>query len=65
MVRFGLRDASLLRAPLRVTYKYQTATGENKHEQTLRASDFTSGVASWVVNAPGLIRCNSVAVAYQ
>jgi hypothetical protein len=63
-VRFELRDASLLTAPIRVTYRYQTASGEKVHTQRLNPGDFKSGVARYTLDAPGLIKCNSVSIAY-
>jgi len=64
-LRFELREASMLRAPVVVSYKYQTAAGERVHRQTLSASDFKAGAAGWVVNAPDLLKCNSVSVSYR
>jgi len=63
-IRFRLNGASNLRAPVRVTYTYETAEGERSHSQVLLPSDFHAGVARYSFEAPGLIRCKSLAVAY-
>jgi hypothetical protein len=63
-IQFVLRDASLLRSPVEVTYRYETPGGEKVHRQVLQPSDFKADTASYTLNAPGLIRCNSVSVAY-
>ncbi|HSB14121.1 MAG TPA: hypothetical protein VLE22_06655 [Bryobacteraceae bacterium] len=61
-IRFKVRNSSELRGPVTVAYRYQTATGERSHERTLRASDFHDNVASYVIEAPGLERCNSLTI---
>jgi hypothetical protein len=63
-IDFKVEDASQIRGPLKVIYKYQTADGERSHEKVLRASDFRRNVANYQLEAPGLIRCNSLSVAY-
>lgn len=63
-VRVRVRDASLLKAPVRVTYRWQTAAGERENVKTLQPSDFRGGEAVYALHAPGLERCKSVAVAY-
>jgi len=64
-VHFKLRDAGALRAPVVVTYRYQTAGGENTHEPVLKHTDFKSGSATYALDAPGLLRCNSIAISYR
>jgi hypothetical protein len=63
-VHFQLRDAAKLRGPVEVTYKYQTAQGERSHRETLAPSRFRGNTASYVIDAPGLERCNSITVSY-
>jgi hypothetical protein len=63
-IRFKVRDSSQLRGPVKVAYRYQTATGEQSDERALRASDFRDDVATYVIEAPGLKRCNSLTIQY-
>jgi hypothetical protein len=63
-VRFRVRDSSLLRGPVRVTYRYETAAGDRVHTKVLRPSDFRGNEAVYRLDAPGLSRCKSVAVEY-
>ncbi len=63
-IRFKVRDAKAVRGPIRVTYRYQTAGGERKHEKVLRPSDFRGNEAVYQIDAPGLMRCKSLAIAY-
>lgn len=64
-IQFKLRDAGQLRGPVRVTYIYQTADGDKSQTQVLHASDFHGGVARYSFRAPGLVRCKSLAIAYE
>jgi len=64
LIQFKLRDAAELRGPVRITYTYQTAEGEKSHTQILRAVDFHANVARYSLNAPGLVRCKSLSIAY-
>lgn len=59
-----LRDAAKLTAPLRIRYRYQTAGGTRTHEKLLRKGDFRANTATYKLNAPGLLRCLSVEIAY-
>jgi hypothetical protein len=63
-MKFAVKDAGRLKGPVTVTYRYQTAAGERSHEKQLRPGNFKNNVASYTINAPGLIRCNSVSVRY-
>jgi hypothetical protein len=63
-LRVRLRDASLLRGPVRVVYHYETAAGNKTHTQVLRPSDFRENTAVYRIDAPGLLRCRSVTVAH-
>jgi hypothetical protein len=64
-LHFKLRDAAKLRGPVEVVYKYQTPNGERAHRKTLARSDFRNGTATYIVDAPGLQRCNSITVSYR
>jgi hypothetical protein len=63
-VHFKVADASLVKAPLEVIYRYQTRSGENQHRQVIQPRDFAGNVASYSFDAPDLVRCNSVLVRY-
>ena len=63
-IRFKLADASKVNGPIRVTYRYETKAGEQSHETTLTAQDFRDNEAAYEIDAPGLIRCKSLAVSY-
>ncbi len=63
-VRFKVADSSLIRGPIEVAYHYQTAAGEKSHVQKLHASDFHNNEATYSIDAPGLTRCNSLAITY-
>ncbi|HXG32856.1 MAG TPA: hypothetical protein VNJ11_05785 [Bryobacteraceae bacterium] len=64
IVRFKVNDAAAVRAPVRVTYVYQTAAGEKTHVQVLERSDFRGNEASYRLEAPGLQRCKSLSIRY-
>ena len=63
-MQFKLHDAAQLRGPVQVTYTYQGADGEKSATRTLHPADFHSDVARYSLNAPGLIRCKSLTIAY-
>jgi hypothetical protein len=63
-IQFKLHDAAQLRGPVRVTYAYQTIEGDKSHTQVLHATDFHSDVARYSFDAPGLVRCKSLSIAY-
>jgi hypothetical protein len=63
-VHFKLNDSAKLNGPIEVTYRYETAAGERTHSQVLQPSDFQSNEATYTVDAPGLLRCNSLSVNY-
>ena len=63
VIHFKVRDASPIDGEVRVTYRYQTAAGEKENTRILRAADFSNGMANYTVDAPGLVRCNSLAIA--
>ena len=49
---------------VRVTYRWETAAGAKENVRTLQPSDFRGGEAVYTLDAPGLARCKSVAIAY-
>lgn len=61
-VRVQLRTAPS--APLRVTYRWDTAAGLKSHQKDLQPGDFRDGAATYAIDAPGLVRCRSVEVRY-
>jgi hypothetical protein len=63
-IHFRLRESDEIREPVLVTYRYRTAAGEKAHEQAIEPSDMRKGRASYVIDAPGLLRCNSLSVSY-
>lgn len=63
-IHFKLRDDSRLRAPVRIVYRYQTRTGQRRHEEILRPADFRGNQATYRIEAPDLVRCDSVAITY-
>ncbi|MDA1314756.1 MAG: hypothetical protein O2968_15590 [Acidobacteria bacterium] len=63
-IRFKVRDASNVDGPIRVTYRYETKAGERSHEKVLAARDFRDNEAVYEIDAPGLIRCKSLAISY-
>jgi hypothetical protein len=63
-VDFRLKDADRLKGSVRITYNYETAVGERAQTNVLHASDFRGNAAHYSFEAPGLIRCKSLAIAY-
>ena len=63
-VHFRLSSGWTPRAPVTVEYRYQTAAGERAHRRTLSPANLQNGDASYVLDAPGLLRCNSVSITY-
>jgi hypothetical protein len=63
-MRLRLADASKLTSPVTVAYRYETASGEKTFRRQLRRADFVNGEAVFQAEAPGLLRCKSVAVSY-
>ncbi|MBL8216966.1 MAG: hypothetical protein JNK87_39975 [Bryobacterales bacterium] len=63
-VRLRVADPAALRRQVTVTYRYQTAGGQRQHRQVLQVSDFRGNEAVYQANAPGLLRCESVAIMY-
>ena len=63
-IRFKLRNTSNISGPIEVRYRYDTRAGEREHRQVLRASDFKNNVATYSIEANGLVRCRSIAISY-
>ncbi len=63
-IHFRLNDAAKLDGPVVVTYHYQTPSGERENRKLLQPADFHDNEATYILEAPGLIRCNSLEVAY-
>jgi hypothetical protein len=63
-IRFKVHDAAQVDGPIRVTYRYETKAGEQRHEKVLTARDFRDNEAAYQLDAPGLIRCKSLAISY-
>ncbi|MGH9671969.1 MAG: hypothetical protein ACRD44_02220 [Bryobacteraceae bacterium] len=61
-IRFQVRDASLLRGPVQIIYRYKTGEGEREHRRTLEPADFRHNAAFYEINAPGLTRCLSLTI---
>ncbi|MCP5120465.1 MAG: hypothetical protein GY953_57460, partial [bacterium] len=41
-IRFKVKDSAQVDGPIQVTYRYQTASGEKRHEKALKPSDFVN-----------------------
>jgi hypothetical protein len=63
-IHFKVVDAANVKGSIEVVYRYQTRSGEVQHRQVIHPADFAENVATYSLNAPGLIRCNSVLVRY-
>jgi hypothetical protein len=64
VIRFKVRDASRIRGPIRVVYRYQTEKGTESHEQVLNPEDFKRNFATYTIDVPGLKRCDSLVISY-
>ena len=64
VIHFKVTDSSKIRGPIRVAYRYQTQAREEVNEQILQPTDFRNNCATYTFEAPGLIRCNSLQIAY-
>jgi hypothetical protein len=63
-LRFRIADAAALQGDVSVSYRYLTAAGERTQRQVLRRGDFRGVEAVYTVDSPGLLRCQSVSIAY-
>jgi hypothetical protein len=63
-LRLRVADAAALSGPVTVTYRYATSGGERTSQRALGRAEFKNGEASYVMEAAGLTRCNSVSISY-
>jgi len=63
-IHFKVADASTVRGPIQVVYRYQTSSGERSLQQLLQPRDFQHSVATYHLDAPDLLRCNSLLIRY-
>ncbi|MEA2062965.1 MAG: hypothetical protein U9P14_04650 [Gemmatimonadota bacterium] len=63
-ITFKVADQAALQSPVTVTYRYQTPGGEKTHRQTLEPADFNANRAVYLIEAPDLLRSNSMAIEY-
>lgn len=63
-VRFKVRDGASMRGPIEVAYHYSTAGGKQIAKRVLRPEDLKGNEAVWSIDAPGLKRCDSLAISY-
>jgi len=63
-ITFKVADRQAVKAGIIVTYKYQTRDGEREIRKSIKPEAFSNNQASFLVKAPGLIRCNSLAIEY-
>ncbi len=66
-VRFKLDDPSQLKGDIEVTYRWQTDEGESSHTKRIVPGEafYKDNEAVYVIDAPGLIRCNSLTISYE
>lgn len=63
-MRLRMAGAGGLAGRITVEYRYETAGGERVVKKALGREDFRGGEAVFVLDAPGLVRCKSVALKY-
>ncbi len=63
-MRFQVADAAQLQRPLEVEYRYQSEAGAKSVKHVLKPGDFRGNEGVWAMEAPGLVRCDSVSVSY-
>ncbi len=64
VIHFKVVDGTQVRDPIEVIYNYQNQSGETRHQQRIHPRDFQSNMATYSLEAPGLIRCNSLSIRY-
>ncbi|MFH1069856.1 MAG: hypothetical protein V1794_09600 [Candidatus Glassbacteria bacterium] len=65
IVRFKVEDPDQVHGDIYVTYIWQTAQGEMYHRQKIdRPMFYRNHEAVYSIEAPGLVKCNSVTVSY-
>lgn len=63
-IHFKVEDATKVRGPIQIAYRYQPESGESQHHKTIQPSEFHGNVATYALEAPGLVRCNSLSIRY-
>ncbi len=63
-IHFKVADAATVHGPIRVRYCYRTTEGSASQQRVLQPSDFNNNEAVYKINAPGLVRCDSLTVSY-
>jgi len=63
-LRFKVHDARKIQRPIHVTYNYATPQGPRAHHQVLVRDDFRGNQATYRLDAPELVRCNSLSIRY-
>ena len=63
-ITFKVSDQEALKAPITVTYRYETPGGEKTHRQTLNPRDFSGNRAAYIIDVPDLMRSNSLTIEY-
>ena len=66
-VRFKVDDPEMVKGQVEVTYKWQTDCGEQSHVQKIVPGEmfYRGNEAVYTIDAPGLVRCNSLTVKYE
>lgn len=63
-MRFRISHSVVPRGDVTLVYRYATAGGDRDYRRVLHPGDFHNGEAVFVADAPGLLRCKSVSIAY-
>jgi hypothetical protein len=63
-ITFKVGDSQAVKAPLKVTYNYQAASGPSSHTKIIKPADFSGNQARYLLSSPGLVRCNSLLIEY-
>jgi hypothetical protein len=63
-MRLELQGAAKLRGPVTVSYRYRDAQGVQVRERRLQPAEFAGNAATFSLETPGLIRCESVTIRY-
>ncbi len=66
-VRFKVDDPAEVKGDIEVTYRWQTAAGESSHSKRIVPGEmfYKDSEAVYVIDAPGLARCNSLTISYE
>ncbi|MBI4890636.1 MAG: hypothetical protein HY821_08415 [Acidobacteria bacterium] len=63
-MRFRVGAAAQLQKAVEVEYRYQSEAGAKSVKHVLNPGDFKGNEGVWTMDAPGLLRCDSVSVSY-